>query len=88
MRAPTQNGALLLFLIYVNELLPTINSQSKSVLFADDTNIIISYPNIECFLNCVNDIFVSLNKWIKPINSHSILTKQISQNSALTTKLV
>jgi hypothetical protein len=30
----------LLFLLYINDLLPTINSQSKPILFADDTSII------------------------------------------------
>jgi hypothetical protein len=32
----------LLFLVYINDLPPTINSQSKPIIFADDTNIIIS----------------------------------------------
>jgi hypothetical protein len=45
--------------------LPTINSQSKLILFADDINIIISHPEIVFFQICMNDIFAGLNKWIK-----------------------
>jgi hypothetical protein len=39
-------------------------------LFADDTNIISSQPEIECFQNCMIDVFANLNKWIKPVNSN------------------
>jgi hypothetical protein len=55
----------LLFLIYINDLSPTINAQSKPILFADDTNIIISHPETDCFQNRLNDVFASLNRWIK-----------------------
>jgi hypothetical protein len=50
--------------MYINDLPPTINSQSKPILFADDTNI-ISHPEIDCFQICMNDVFAVLNKWIK-----------------------
>jgi hypothetical protein len=53
------------FLIYINNLPPTINTQSTPVLFADDSNIIISHPQIDHFQNCRNDVFAGLNKWIK-----------------------
>jgi hypothetical protein len=33
--------------------------------FADDTNIIMSHPEIDCFQICMNDFFTGLNKWIK-----------------------
>jgi hypothetical protein len=51
--------------IYINDLPPTINSQSKPIIFADDTNIIISHPEIECFQICMNTVFAGLNKWIR-----------------------
>jgi hypothetical protein len=54
----------LLFLIYISDLPPTINSQSKPILFADVSNI-ISHPEIYCFQICMNDIFAGLNKLIK-----------------------
>jgi hypothetical protein len=53
-----------LSLVCINDLPPTINSQSKRIPFADDTNIINSHPEIDCFQNCMN-VFASLNKWIK-----------------------
>jgi hypothetical protein len=55
----------LFFLIYINDMPPTINSQSKPILSADDINIIISHPDIDCFQICMNDVFAGLNKWIK-----------------------
>jgi hypothetical protein len=35
------------------------------LLFSDDTNIIISDPEIGCFQICMNDVFAGSNKWIK-----------------------
>jgi hypothetical protein len=49
----------------IHDLSPTINSQSKPILFANDTNIVISYPEIDGFQICMNDVFAGLNKWIK-----------------------
>jgi hypothetical protein len=45
------------------EILPKLLGcpcQSKCTLFADDTNIIISHPEIDCFQKCMNDFFASL----------------------------
>jgi hypothetical protein len=35
------------------------------MLFADNTNIIISSPEIGCFENFIHDVLASLNKYIK-----------------------
>jgi hypothetical protein len=52
--------------------LSTTNSQSKLVLFADDTSIrsIIYRPESDYFLHFINDVFASLNKWLTAINKH------------------
>jgi hypothetical protein len=42
-----------------------MNTQSKTTLFADDTIITISHPQIYCFKNWINDVIDSLNKCIK-----------------------
>jgi hypothetical protein len=54
------------FLIYINDLPPTIKTQYKPVLFVNNTNIIISQPEIDWFQNCMNDEkHASLNNMIK-----------------------
>jgi hypothetical protein len=51
------------FLDYINDLPRKTNDNSKIILFADDTSIIITNPNTESFENCVNKInsLVQLN---------------------------
>jgi hypothetical protein len=51
--------------IYINDLPTTINFQFKPILFADDTTVIISYPETDYFQNGMNDSFPSLNKLFK-----------------------
>ena len=54
----------LLFLIYINDLPQITNdNNSKIVLFADDTSIIITNPNFTDFENSVNKIFQHINEW-------------------------
>jgi hypothetical protein len=53
---------------------------SKPILFADDTNIIISHPEFDCFQICMNDVFAGLNKWIK--------ANKLTLNFVLPTKIV
>jgi hypothetical protein len=55
----------LLFLIHINDLPATINSQSKPFPFADDTSIIITHPELVCLKNIMNDVFANRNKWFK-----------------------
>jgi hypothetical protein len=41
----------LLFLIYINDFSLTLNKIASSVMFADDTSIVISNGNLEEFKN-------------------------------------
>jgi hypothetical protein len=51
------------FLLYVNNLPKITDENSKIVLFADDTSIIIASPNPIHFKNNVNKIFQDVNRW-------------------------
>ena len=53
----------LLFLLYNNNLPQIKNDNSKIVLFADDTSIIITNSNPTHFENSVNKIIQQLNEW-------------------------
>jgi hypothetical protein len=53
------------FCTYINNLPKPINSQCKSILFADDSSISISNGEIDYFQNCMNNVFTSLSKWFK-----------------------
>jgi len=53
----------LLFLLYINDLPQITSDNSKIVLCAEDTNIIITNPNPTNFENCVNNIFQHINEW-------------------------
>ena len=53
----------LLFLIYINDLPSTINEIADTVLFADDTSIIISNPDLQEFKDNANKILDELNRW-------------------------
>jgi hypothetical protein len=39
----------LLFIIYINDLPPTINTLAIPIIFADDTSVIISSKNLHVF---------------------------------------
>jgi hypothetical protein len=53
----------LLFLFYINDLTTIFNNKVKSVLFADDTNLVISSNNNLQYSNDVNISFACLNEW-------------------------
>jgi len=53
----------LLFLLYVNELPQITNENSKIVLFADDTSMIITNPSTLNFEKSVNEIIQGINAW-------------------------
>jgi hypothetical protein len=44
------------FLVYINDLQLRINSLAESILFADDTNVIISNKNITNFSTSANSV--------------------------------
>jgi hypothetical protein len=54
---------LLLFLIYTKDLPKLINKTSLPELFADDTSILFTQPNLTDLNNNMQSIFETLNKW-------------------------
>jgi hypothetical protein len=55
----------LLFLVYINDLPMATDSDSKVVLFADDTSIIITSPNQEGLQIALNKTLPAINSWFK-----------------------
>jgi hypothetical protein len=53
----------LLFLIYVNDLPKIISNESITILFADDTSILVKNPNPVAFGNDINAVFKHINEW-------------------------
>jgi hypothetical protein len=70
--------------IHNNTLVPAISIESTPILYADDTSIIISYPEIDHFHNCMTDVFGSFNKWFKPLmpNENNV-SHQLQQSVTL-----
>jgi hypothetical protein len=52
------------FLFYINDFPPNINSVSVPILFANDTSIIITEPDISSLAEISNQIFTVMNKWL------------------------
>ncbi len=59
----------LLFLIYVNDLLNSINS-SSSILFADDTTVSRSHTNLQELYEVMNSDLSANTIGLGQINSH------------------
>jgi hypothetical protein len=53
----------LLFLIFINDFPIATNSDSKVVLFADDTSIIITSPNQEGLQIALDKTLSDINSW-------------------------
>jgi hypothetical protein len=51
------------FLFYVNDLSKIIKHNSKPILFADDTSLIITNPCYINFRSNINKAFLQLNEW-------------------------
>jgi len=49
--------------VYINDLPTAIEHKAIPILFADDTNILISSPNNVKFQSDLNVVFGQLNKW-------------------------
>jgi len=53
------------FLIYINDLPNLATIGTKILLYADDTSIIITSPNLENFETKMDKIFGDINNWFK-----------------------
>jgi len=55
----------ILFLIYINDLPKLAPTGTKILLYADDTSIIVTSPNLAHYENQINEIFKEVNYWFK-----------------------
>jgi len=53
------------FLIYINDLPNLASIGTKILLYADDTSIIVTSPNLENFETKIDNIFGDINNWCK-----------------------
>jgi len=63
-----QQGSILgpiFFLIYINDLPKLAPTGTKILLYADDTSIIVTSPNLENYEKQMNKIFRDINYWFK-----------------------
>jgi hypothetical protein len=76
----------LLFIIYINDLLPTINTLSELIFFADDTVVIIYSKNFDDFSTLSNTVLshmsklFTFNKLVLNLNKTNII-KHITNKS-------
>jgi len=55
----------ILFLIYINDLPNLASTGTKILLYADDTSIKVTSPNVENFETKIDNIFGVINNWFK-----------------------
>ena len=55
----------ILFLIYINDVPNLTSTGTKILLYADDTSIIVTSPNLENFEAKIDNIFGDINNWFK-----------------------
>ena len=54
----------LLFLIFINDIIKSLK-YTKPIMFADDTNLIHSHPDIKILFKQVNEDLEAIDKWFK-----------------------
>jgi hypothetical protein len=57
----------LLFIIYINDLPPTVNNLSNHTIFADDKSVIISSKNVDDFCTISNTVLSHVTEWFTAI---------------------
>ena len=55
----------LLFLVYISELPKAVEHKALTILYADDTSILLTSLNNIQMQRDLNEIFMQLNKWFK-----------------------
>jgi hypothetical protein len=55
----------LFFLLYINDLPNFVKNESKPILFADDTSIIVNISSPDDFVSGMMAIFKYLNRWFR-----------------------
>jgi len=55
----------LMFLIYINDLPITLNKIATSVIFADDTSVIITNNNETDFENALQQTMIEMSIWFR-----------------------
>ena len=62
--ASALNTGPLLFLLYINDIV-TSSELFKFIMFADDTNLFLSYVNLVLLLSNVNTELAKVSRWLK-----------------------
>jgi hypothetical protein len=52
-----------IFIIYINDLPPTINTLAIPVIFADDTSFVITSENLNEIVRLANTVVSYMSKW-------------------------
>jgi hypothetical protein len=65
----------LLFILYINDLLPTLNASSIPVTFVEDTSVIISIENLDDFRKLSSTFLSQMSKWFTANNLSLTLDK-------------
>jgi len=55
----------LFFLLYINDLLGTINDISKPTIFADDANLIFTHSNLTDFKDQTSIVTKKISNWFR-----------------------